>query len=489
MRFFAPTICAVTVLLGSALRAEEPKPIEVTIYPQAIETPALKYRLFPAETELKAGNAVPILLRLPWEQQQWMDKIFPTLHEWNERPLDAPEWATSGGVLPQHLYSEMKRAAFRREAAWEYPIGETQALHLILLPDVQGLRGFLNHGLSAKIRYHLSRGELDIAREGILVGFANGKHVAQTPFFVNQLVALTIHRAMLERTTELISQTKSPNLYWSLSGLPELIELERAASLEGHSFAVMFPAVNDLDRQREPAEWRKMASQLVEVLEQLQEIPPRPKPKQDASIVDQFLDRLSAVNVIQRTTFVKHARAELPGLLKISEEKVAEMSDEEAAIRWYVHLRLSRDQKAAGVLSLPPREAWPLLKQMQADSQTMREKMGGKGPDFLNPAVVYASVWSLQRKIASLRIIEAVRHHQASHGELPRSLSEITDVSIPRDALTDLDFEWRVEGNTATLKAPPLPADVILPSSDAGRLHHLEYRLHVKRENPDPTSP
>ena len=480
---FAAFIVSVLILLSDALRAEEPKPIEITIHPQAIETPPLKIRLFPAETELKEGDAVPILLRLPWEQMNWMNKVFPTLHEWEARPLDAPEWETSGGVLPRHFYSEMKRAAFRRDAVWEYPIGETQALHLILLPDVQGLRGFLNHGLSAKIRYDLSRGELDNAREGILIGLANGRHVAQTPFFINQLVALTIHRSMLDRTAELMSQPNSPNLYWALSALPELLELDRAASLEGSSFSVMFPAVNDLDRQREPAEWRKMAGQLVEVLEQLQEIPTRPKPKEDASIVDQFLDRLTAVNVIQRTTFVKHARAELPALLKVPAEKVAEMSDEEAAIRWYVHLRLARDQMAGIVLTLPPREAWPLLKRMQADRQAIREKMGGEGPDFLNPTNMYISAWSLQRKIASLRIIEAVRHHQVSAGELPRSLSEITDVPIPRDVLTDLDFEWRADGNTATLKAPPLPAGVLDPSPAGGRQYGLEYRLKVERGN------
>jgi hypothetical protein len=480
MRFAAFTF-SVLIGLAAALQAAEPPLIELKLHPQAIESPALKHRLFPAETELKEGNAVPILLRLPWEQTIWMNKVFPTLHEWEARPLDAPEWETAGGVLPAHFYSEMKRAAFRREAEWEYPIGETQSLYLILLPDVQGLRGFLNHGLSAKIRYHLSRGELDTAREGILVGLANGRHVAQTPFFVNQLVALTIHRSMLDRTAELIAQPKSPNLYWALSTLPDLVELERAASLEGSAFAVSLPAVHDLDRPRDAAEWHKMARQLVEVLEQLQEIPPLPKPKQDASLVDQFLERLSAVNVIQRTKFVNHARAELPTLLKIPEEKVAEMSDEEAAIRWYVHLRLARDQQVAAVLSLPPREAWPLLKRMQADSRAMKEKTGGEGPDFLNPTNMYLSAWSLQRKIQSLRIIEAVRHHLASHDELPRSLSEITDVPIPRDALTDLDFEWQVEGNTATLKSPPLPADVIESASESARYYRLEYRLKFER--------
>src|SRR5262249_589805 len=162
------------------------------------------------------GNAVPILLRLPWEQTPWMNTVYPTLQDWESRPLTAPEWEGSGGVLPEHFYLEMKRAAFRRDAAWEYPIGETQTLYLILLPDIQGMRVFLGQGLSARIRYHLSRGEFEQARNGILVGLANGRHLAQTPFYINQLVALSIHRIMLDRCAELIAQPNSPNLYWAL---------------------------------------------------------------------------------------------------------------------------------------------------------------------------------------------------------------------------------------------------------------------------------
>lgn len=56
--------------------ADEPKPIELQLSPRLIEKPALKYRLLPPENELKRGNAAPILLRLPWEQTQYMSQVF-----------------------------------------------------------------------------------------------------------------------------------------------------------------------------------------------------------------------------------------------------------------------------------------------------------------------------------------------------------------------------------------------------------------------------
>lgn len=479
---FAPVSAALVILLSGWLHAQEPKPIELIIHAREIETPLLKYRLLPAEMELKPGNAAPILLRLPWDQTPWMAKVYPTLKEWESRPLSAPEWKSSAGVLPESFYNEMKRAAFRREASWEYPIQETQSPYLILLPDVQGLRGFLGYGLSARIRYHLSRGELEKAREGILVGLSNNRHVAQTPFYINQLVALAFHRTMLERTGELISQPDSPNLYWALSTLPDsLIALDRATSLESDVFAMTFPAVNDLDRPRDAKEWSKMAGQLVELLHLIGEIAPLERPKENASVVEQLLQRLNAEAKTHLTRLVKQARAELPGLLKISEEKVAAMSDDEASVRWYMHMRLARDQHAAAVLSLSPREALPQLKRLQEEFRSMQEKTGAKKRDFPNPTSIYVSAWALRRKIESLRIIEAVRHHLATHdGKLPETLDEIKDVSIPLDPLTDRPFQWKVDGKTAILKAPRLPADVIETGSATDKAHDLEYQLQVK---------
>ena len=230
---FHPYACFVLLMLCAVVQAEDvPQAVELTLHPQAIETPVLKYRLLPAEGELKPGNAATILRRLPWEQTHWMNETYPHLQDWVTRPLDAPEWADSLGVLPSNFYAEMKRAAFRRNAEWEYPLNETQSPYMILLPDVQGLRSFLGFGLPGRIRYHLSRHELENAREGILVGLANVRHVAQTPFFVNQLVATTIEQNLLDQAALLIAQPQSPNLYWALSTLPDsLIQLDRASGL------------------------------------------------------------------------------------------------------------------------------------------------------------------------------------------------------------------------------------------------------------------
>jgi hypothetical protein len=470
-------IVVLLLFVASSMPADEP--VELTIHPQAIESPRLKYRLLPSEAELKPGNAVPILLRLPWEQIPYMTKVVPTLHEWDARPLDDPAWQSFPGTLPDHFYSEMKRAAFRRTAEWEYPIGE-QSAYFILLPDVQGLRTFLGSALSAKVRYHVTRKEFTQARETILVALANGRHLAQTPFYVNQLIASAIYRSTLDRATELIAQPESPNLYWGFSGLSgSLLELERTADLEASAFAMTFPAVTDLDRPRDAAEWKKMADQLVETLEHLGELP-APQKGEEGTVLKQFLDRIAPPSAMGRTSFVKHGRAELAGLLKLTDEKVAAMSDDEVGIRWYAVERMRRDQRTAAVMVLPPREAWPELMALQADLAAFREKTGGKGQSFLDPTNVYVGLRSLQRKIAALRIIEAVRDHLAKHeGRLPETLAEIEGAPIPLDPLTDEPFAWKVTGESAILTAPALPEGVDQPGGTAKKTAALEYRLSL----------
>lgn len=470
MRQLIALLC-VGLFISSPLLAEAPKPVELILEGRAIESPVLKYKLLPTESELHAGNAVPILLRLPWEQNAWMTKIAPTLEEWSKRPLDAPEWKKfeTERVFPDQFFGEIKRAAYRREAQWEYPLKETQSPGFIL-PDAQGLRVFLKHGLTARIRYHLSKGELDQAREGILVGHANARHLAQTPLYVLQLVANAIHWSMLDQTTELISQPNSPNLYWALSGLPDsLLEMERTARLEGHLFEMTFPAVNDFDRPRTQEEWRKMARQLVEFLVESRQLE-----------IPQTGGEL-ALEVGIRSVVIKQARPDLTKRLGIPAEKVAAMSDEEAGLRWYSHLRMSLDQKAAAIHSLSPREAWPEIRRLRDEAQEVNTLTGMEQWTHISPCSVYMTAWTLKRRIQSLRVIEAVRHYLATHNrQLPARLEDIEGLAIPDDPLTDLPFEWMVEGETATLKSPSLPADIIELAGSSAPASVIEYRVKLR---------
>jgi len=428
-------------------QAADPKPIVVEITPKAIESPVLKYRFLPREDELKAGNAVPILLRLPWEQQNWIQKVYPNLHKWDEVPLTDPKWKDFSD-LPERFFEDMKRAAYRRDAQWEYPIGEVPAM-FILLPDLQGLRTYLGYGLSAKAKYHLSKGQIDETIDVIKVGLTNGRHIASTPFVINQLVAAAIERTMLDRAVDLIGHPKSPNLYWALSSIPKsILSIDRTADLEGNMLAMTFPFLNDLERPRTDEEWKKVLDQQLNYLE---------------SSVGLIVPKGEANKKKAFAGAEKVARRDLPALLGISPEKVKKMTTEEALIRWFAvnHARL--DSRFSAYVGLPAREALPQLIKLNQDSYEFYNNFNGKFYDFFkNPLFNYMTLHSIYRKIQTIRIVEAVRHYAAGHeGKFPEKLDDITDLPIPLDCFTDKPFVWEVEGNMATLTAPELPEEVM----------------------------
>src|SRR4051812_25995843 len=97
-RWYAPAFLLLAAASAHAQPAKPPDaPVEekwlldrtLTLEPRAEPRPALAYRLFPVFTERKEGNAVPIYLRVNFEQndaarREWRD----TPQAWNELPID-----------------------------------------------------------------------------------------------------------------------------------------------------------------------------------------------------------------------------------------------------------------------------------------------------------------------------------------------------------------------------------------------------------------
>jgi len=70
------------------------------------------------------------------------------------------------------------------------------------------------------------------------------------------------------------------------------------------------------------------------------------------------------------------------------------------------------------------------------------------------PAIqaVYQIEAQLGRKIAALRVVEALRLHAAGQGGgLPESLDGVKAVPVPDDPMTGKPFEYRIEGESAVM--------------------------------------
>ena len=98
----------------------------------------------------------------------------------------------------------------------------------------------------------------------------------------------------------------------------------------------------------------------------------------------------------------------------------------------------------AAVMILSPRETWPELAKLYAEQKSIEEQTETKA-NYFDRATLFFTLWSLKRKIQAQRIVEAVRHHLATHeGKLPASLNEIKDVPNPDRSAVHLDGRRQV---------------------------------------------
>ncbi|MGD9857959.1 MAG: hypothetical protein AB7U20_23690, partial [Planctomycetaceae bacterium] len=316
---------AVTIAIADAEETKQPAtesaPVRtLTVDPRAVERPLMKYRLLPAEYELRDGNAAPVLLRLPWDQVQYFLNVVPTFGDYLDLAFDDPKLVGAEHVFSQAKFEQLKRAAYLRTADWEYPFGEVPLAN-ILLPDVQGARDIVGRGLSVWIRHRIAIGKLSDAREGILVGLAVSRHYGRTPFMITQLVCAAIDSMMLDRLEELISQPGCPNLYWALAALPHpVIDLQPSAEVEQQMLVGTVPGLDHLELLKTEAEWNEKATAIFNLFANED----RSSPPVDGNL------RLTRV--------AGWARARQSEWSEFSEVRLEKMSDAEVAVQWLLYL-------------------------------------------------------------------------------------------------------------------------------------------------------
>jgi hypothetical protein len=82
----------------------------------------------------------------------------------------------------------------------------------------------------------------------------------------------------------------------------------------------------------------------------------------------------------------------------------------------------------------------------------------------------------LDRQVAALQCIEALRLYAAGHGgKFPNQLSDVTEVNVPVDPLSGKPFVYKRSGSKAVLQA-------VLPETATPK-DALEYKLTLKEGN------
>jgi hypothetical protein len=447
----------------------------LTVTPAAEPRPALKYRLLPLASELKEGNAVPIYLRLAYEQRDETRKqLAETPQKWNELPLDQVPLAEAHTFLDgvRHRYlMQFDYGARRKSAEWEYTLEQPDPIG-ILLPDVQQMRQYAPM-MVLRARVAVADGDYAEAARAFSTGFAFSRHVGGGPFLINGLVGIAVANQLADRIPEWVERPGAPNLYWSLTALPRrLIDLRTQMEFEQRVVELQFPDLADLNRPRTAGEWdaalkryRAEFKRLVPLFTASEGNKGKPAPP--VTDPDEPADK---------SPHLAAARAFVAERLGKSAEEVAKMPPAQVLLLDIAGRFADHRDDVFKITYLPFAQAHPRFAGAVKRLDTLGDSEGDRLAKEFLPALTKVMILQnrLDRKVALLRTIEALRLHAAAHGgQLPDSLDQVTVVPVPVDPGTGKAFEYTRDGATATL-ASRLPGE---PLEGTG----LRYRVTIRK--------
>lgn len=464
LRLWSGVAAAMLLFLCPAewLSGEEPSPVQVTIYPAAEPSPALRYHLLPTFDRRINGNAAVYYGKVTAEQISFFsnNELLEKIETWRAAPLEElrqPEVELNLGSIVYYL----DRAARCKYADWQLPIGE-EPFFEILLPDLQQTRQFARI-LATKSRIHIARGQYPEALQSLQSGFAIGRHVAEGETLINGLVGIACSSLMAEQVLTLTQQKDAPNLYWALTRLPQpLIDLRKGIEAESSALVFTFPDLRDLeDPSRTPEQWRELLLKFWTGVTKL---------VGDSGAGKNIFSRPEALTAISLRGYPLAKR----GLVErgFSAETVEAMPVAQVILLYTLRQFEELRDELFKWFYVPYAEGLPGAKAAEEQLQATRKEFSEVLPvaSLLLPAIgsVRSAVVRLDRQIAALRVIEALRMYGASHdGRLPEKLADITQVPMPLDPTTDQPFAYRLDGDTAHLESPVL----------RGQTLHYEIRM------------
>jgi hypothetical protein len=424
------------------------------LHPVAPPTPALKYQLLYEPALRRPGNAAI-------EYLQAASMLGPDIYEKLEKAIGsqgtpglADGDATAQGIADE-LISQNKTAfqfldtAARCEMCDWQPQLRFEGVHT-LLPHLSRNRA-LARLISVKATREAQLGRPDDAIKSLRWGYELARRQGEEPVLVSGLVAIGIGSSMNDSLAGVMNRPDSPNLYWALVNLPRPMISMRTA-------------------------WAG------ERILQVSTIPPMLKARTGQEITGDdwpamMRDMASAVNAIS------NGDAAGSGMLTVDElgmTVTASFTGLPAARSYYArtrHIRLDeankvdpkrllavffieRNQQVADdiekLIDLP----YPTMASKLHDLSEQVKKDSENWPTdpfrVLLPAIerLPMTYIRLDRQTAALIAVEAIRSYAASHnGRLPDRLQDITDTPVLDNPATGKPFEYRLEGETATLSA------------------------------------
>ncbi|MDR1484049.1 MAG: hypothetical protein LBT09_04410 [Planctomycetaceae bacterium] len=461
---------------------------KLTISPQKLDTPLLKYRIntFPSETEYENAytfycDAIKTYneLRTRALSHVWKSEEYNSAYTKNNLEKQSQ---LEYNAFPPHATYVSHEKLIPVDAETEKQIYKTLNKVYVLLEkgsrcriynwaefnEVNGIATVFQFAVDArmlagylrfKADWEIRNGNFTDAIQTIRVGLALGNHIkSATPqsSLVELLVGIAIENMMTTQLFHLVSQPDAPNLFPALTiynSKANLTNTINAEQIMTFSMLKINPAVlHDINK----ATSEECKNLLHESLSAIASLSDNFDPNDDRE------KKPTKETTISRMSFAVCTLSYLPAkerLLKrgLSEEQIESLSVYQIIVPYlYEHIQNAYDFARVNA-SLPIWESHPAIK---FNEETFVNKL-----DYSNLADVWISLMfpaisaarsAVQREkqtIDRLKIVEAIRYYASVHdGKLPETLDAIKELPVPKNCpVTGKPYEYKLEGNKITI--------------------------------------
>jgi hypothetical protein len=439
-----------------AINGEKSDVRSFELTPIAPPVPALKYQLlYDNLAERRPGNAAILYLdAVLMMGADAKEKAGQAMELRESKNKQAFNQLADSLVLP-NVFQELELAALRDECDWQPPFREMGAQTLLphLEPMVHGLAGLVTVRASRQI----DQGDVTGALATLRLGYEMADKIGHEPVLVSALVSLKTTAMMDNCLAQLMSRPESPNLYWALAEYPSRhVILRRAFDGERHFIAASVPlmAKKVVGEKLTADDWRAVLKSVAELVSDFEGSAQAPDPVESTSpsVLERARHEYANANRLTADEVAKLDPAIVLGTYYFDQYNAA--ADERFKLRglaYPVQLAMS-DAHAARLASLIEEQpANPFLKTL---------------PALQKCVLPFARA---DRELAALTAVEALRSYAAAHdGKLPARLDDVTETPVPENPVIGRPFEYRVEGETATI-------------ADSQSETTLTYTVHIRK--------
>ena len=429
----------------------------LTLPPAAVPEPHLSVRLLPPATDETPGNGVPHLLMAIESLAARLEYVEPSDH-FHVPPADfadalraagrAGEFERAGEFDVDWLYpaddyfADLLALAVRRERfEWDWPVREFGRRTLLApLNDVRAAANWLG----GRARLQIAGGDVAGAAGTVQTGFALSRTLGDRPLLVTCFVEIGIAHLFLQRLQEVMAAPGAPNFYWALADLPRpYVDPRDLVRYESEIVYASLPGLAEIERDPGATTPAQVRAALAGIMPQGAEPAGDEEPGWAAQAAYALLRPRAAAFLTEQAGVPADRVRAMP-------------ADQVVGLYWLLQFRRAVDVEYQRFL-LP----YPVVAGAYAADRAEREAReagaagaGGVAIDLDNPlgplmpSLGGARVTQvrLDRDVALLMAVEAVRAHAAGHGGLPPgSLDEVVDTPVLPDPFTGGPFGYAVD--------------------------------------------